>query len=174
MVELNVGGTSFVTTTTTLMACGHSVFQGLLDGRSSGPIFVDWSPRAFAHVLKGLRTQSFHFVDKLADADRDEVLDALAYLKLDVTQCGYTAPNDDAKVGEPMVCPSKRRATERFEEMPAVGDPESGTRFSTTPPPDAIARKHKARARLEEAVRLEKQARKLRKKAHINYDDNLD
>ncbi|RHY35005.1 hypothetical protein DYB32_000491 [Aphanomyces invadans] len=138
------------------------------------PIFVDWSPRAFAHVLKGLRTQSFHFVDKLAAADRDEVLDALAYLKLDVTQCGYTAPNDDAKVGEPMVCPSKRRATERFEEMPAVGDPESGTRFSTTPPPDAIARKHKARARLEEAVRLEKQARKLRKKAHINYDDNLD
>lgn len=172
MVELNVGGTHFATTSTTLLACGHSVFHELLTDRSpsAGPIFVDWSPRAFDHVLKGLRTKDFRFVDALAAADRDDVLEALTFLKLDVAQCGSTTPNDDATVGAPMLCPSKRPATttERFEELSTVGDPETGTRFTTTPPPEAVSRKQKARARLE------KEARKRRKMACVDFDDDYE
>ncbi|RLO05915.1 hypothetical protein DYB28_004097, partial [Aphanomyces astaci] len=129
-------------------------------------IFVDWSPRAFEHVLKGLRLKNFGFMDSLSATDRQDVEEALVFMKVDVSACGLS--NDDEAPGKPMVCPSKRAdrgaaTTERFDELSSVGDPETDNRFTTSPPPDASTRKHHAR------TRLEKEARK-RRNRRDNYD----
>ncbi|RQM25183.1 hypothetical protein B5M09_000762 [Aphanomyces astaci] len=59
-------------------------------------------------------------MDSLSATDRQDVEEALVFLKVDVSACRLS--NDDEAPGKPMVCPSKRAdrgaaTTERFDEL---------------------------------------------------------
>ncbi|CAK4626370.1 unnamed protein product [Aphanomyces euteiches] len=168
LVELNVGGTSFTTTNETLLSCDGSVFHALLSRSDLQAVhFIDWTPRAFDHVLKGLRLRNFDFIHHLPEDEKTEVESTLQYLKIDLTSCGLAA-SDDAVPGEPLVCPKHQptaRRSEEFEELGDLGDPETGVYFTKGPIADS-AREYAAAQRAKSKSAKRDNQRKGRKHNH--------
>ncbi|KAG9412282.1 hypothetical protein AC1031_015214 [Aphanomyces cochlioides] len=168
LVELNVGGTYFTTTNETLLSCDGSVFHALLSRSDLQAVhFIDWTPRAFDHVLKGLRLRNFDFIHNRPEDEKTEVESTLQYLKIDLTSCGLAA-SDDAVPGEPLVCPKHKptaRRSEEFEELGDLGDPESGVYFTKAPISDS-AREYAAAQRAKSKTAKRDNQRKGRKHNH--------
>ncbi|XP_055381633.1 SH3KBP1-binding protein 1-like [Condylostylus longicornis] len=83
LIRLNVGGTVFTTTRTTITKFGNHYFTYLLDSRwrQTTPIFIDRNPKVFEYILDFLRKGKLNFpinLNKLQD-----ILDEAKYFNLD-------------------------------------------------------------------------------------------
>jgi hypothetical protein len=73
IVELNVGGSLYTTTRTTLTSCPNSMLGRLLDGSlpaacdQHGRVFIDRDGLLFRHVLNFLRDKQLSLPENFAD-----------------------------------------------------------------------------------------------------------
>ncbi|KAF0715408.1 Aste57867_3385 [Aphanomyces stellatus] len=137
-VTLNVGGTRFETLNTTLLQCSGSLFHSLLEAKPQhgywhGNNFVDWSPRLFEHVLRGLRAKSFGFRVKLSADDQEELQELLDFLRVDVVACGISGTETTTREKAAPAKDDEFVALVDDDEPSDLGDPETGVRFSRQP-----------------------------------------
>eukprot|EP01102_Stenamoeba_stenopodia_P010403 TRINITY_DN3129_c0_g1_i3.p1 TRINITY_DN3129_c0_g1~~TRINITY_DN3129_c0_g1_i3.p1 ORF type:complete len:269 (-),score=59.43 TRINITY_DN3129_c0_g1_i3:90-833(-) len=98
IIKLNIGGTLFYTTKSTLLGRGECYFSGLLNERftplldENGAYFIDRNGKYFAPILEFLRTGHFRIPPKLEfDALREEcffygIQDLIDYFSEDDTK----------------------------------------------------------------------------------------
>jgi hypothetical protein len=87
IVKLNVGGTKFLTTRTTLCSKGENFFTTLINGRIpstkyEGYYFIDRDGNTFKYVLEFLRTGHFEIPN---DISEQAILREIQFYGIDLT-----------------------------------------------------------------------------------------